>query len=86
MCNRILKKENVILTSKKTNTWFLSHKCTRNTRLRVFQWKILHDIYPTNILLSKMKVKENDNCSYCTDTVDVIEHFLLVKCSVVWQV
>ena len=56
--------------------WLLSYKCTQETRLRVLQWKILHNIYPTYMLLSKMKVKENSKCSYCTDTVDVIEHFL----------
>ena len=67
--------------------WLLSYKCTQETRLRVLQWKILHNIYPTNILLSKMKVKENDKCSYCTDTPDVIEYFcfVFVECPVVWQ-
>ena len=45
----------------------------------MLQWQILHDIYSTNILLSKMKVKENNKCSYCTDTVDVTEHFLLLN-------
>ena len=29
-----------------------------------------------------MKIKENNKCSYCTDTVDVIEHFS-VECQVV---
>ena len=38
----------------------------------------MHNIYPTNILLSKMKVKENNKCSYCTDIIDVIEHFFLL--------
>ena len=48
----------------------------------MLQWKILHNIYPTNILLSKIKVKENNKCSCCSDTVDVIEHFF-VECPVV---
>ena len=30
-----------------------------------------------------MKVKENNKCSYCTDTVDVIEQFFVVECPVV---
>ena len=34
------------------------------------------NIYPTNIHSSKMKVEENYKCSYCTDTVDVIEQFV----------
>ena len=42
----------------------------------------MHNIYSTNILLSKLKVKENSKCSYCTDTVDVIVHYF-VDCPVV---
>ena len=36
---------------------------------------ILH-IYPTNILLCKMKVRDDQMCSYCNDVVDYIEHFI----------
>ena len=36
----------------------------------------MHNIYPSNILLSKMKVKDNDKCSYCTYTVDVTEQLV----------
>ena len=45
-------------------------------------WKILHNIYPTNILLCKMKVKENNKCTYCNELVDYIEHFFF-ECPVV---
>ena len=27
------------------NTWLWSYKCTQETRLRVLQWKMLHNIY-----------------------------------------
>ena len=51
-------------------------------RLGVVQWKIVHNIYPSNILLSKMKVKENDKCSYCTDvTADVTEQLVFFRMS-----
>ena len=53
----------------------MSYKCTQETRLPVLQWKIMHNIYPTNILLSMMKVGENNRYSYFTDTVDSNEHF-----------
>jgi len=33
-------------------------------------------IYPTNILLCKMKARHDQLCSYCNDVVDYIEHFL----------
>ena len=47
------------------NTWLMSFKCTQETRLRVLQWKILHKIYPTAILLNKMGVTTNDQCEFC---------------------
>ena len=35
---------------------------------------VFHNIYPTNILLCKMK-ERYQICSYCSDAVDYIEHF-----------
>ena len=58
--------------------WTLSFNTTKETRLRVLQWKILHNIYPTNIMLSKMKVTPNNFCSFCRGTVDYIEHFFFL--------
>ena len=39
--------------------WSIPSLVTKETRLRVLQWKILHNIYPTNILLCKMKVRDD---------------------------
>ena len=55
--------------------WLLPRLVTKETRLRLLQWKVLHNIYPTNIMLCKMRVRENQRCSYCPDQVDYIEHF-----------
>lgn len=55
--------------------WSRAREISKETRLLVLHWKILHNIYPTNILLNKMEIKENNKCSYCVDTVDYIEHF-----------
>ena len=55
--------------------WSIPSLVTKETRLRVLQWKILHNIYPTNILLCKMKVRDDRMCSYCNDVVDYIQHF-----------
>ena len=63
-------------------TWLNAFSCTKETRLRLLQWKLMHNIYPTNIMLSKMKVRENNKCSYCTDVVDVIEHFFF-ECQII---
>ena len=40
----------------------------------VLHWKILHNIYPTNIL-HRMGISENRNCKFCTDEIDYIEYF-----------
>ena len=55
--------------------WNRAIVSTKETRLRVLHWKILHNIYPTNILLKKMKKEETDKCSYCPGVIDQIEHF-----------
>ena len=58
--------------------WMSAINATTETKLRTLHWKIIHNIYPTNILLSKMKVKENQNCEWC-DCTDFMEHFF-VEC------
>jgi hypothetical protein len=37
--------------------WQVAIDCTREVRLRTLHWKILHNIYPTNILLHKMGLR-----------------------------
>ena len=55
------------------DTFIRACLATKETRLRVLQWKIIHNIYPTNILLYKMGVSNSSNCS-CGER-DYIEHF-----------
>jgi hypothetical protein len=55
--------------------WTMAACSTQETRLRLLQWKIIHNIYATNIMLNKMKVTDTNKCSHCTDKVDFIEHF-----------
>ena len=54
--------------------WMKAINSTKETRLRVLHWKIMHNIYPTNILLFKMSIKNTQNCEWC-DEFDYIEHF-----------
>ena len=56
--------------------WYRAIETTKKTRLRVLHWKILYNIYPTNIMLHKMKINEMYKCSYCSGEVDFIEHFV----------
>ena len=55
--------------------WSIPSLVTKETRLRVLQWKILHDIFPTNLLLCKMKVRDDQRCPCCNDVVNYNEHF-----------
>ena len=59
--------------------WSLASECTKETRLRMLQWKILHNIYPTNILLNKMGIRNSQLCSTCL-CIDYTEHFFF-ECS-----
>ena len=56
--------------------WIAGIQSSKETRLQEHHWKIMHNIYPTNILLHKMKVKENNNCEFCS-VEDYIEHFFV---------
>ena len=55
--------------------WNLGKTTTQEIRLRVLHWKILQNIYPTNIMLNKMKVVDSNKCTYCPERIDFIEHF-----------
>ena len=54
---------------------FLSpFSASKESRLRVLQWKITHNIFPTNILSYKMRKSDSSDCSFCGER-DFIEHF-----------
>ena len=54
--------------------WLVAFSCTNETRLHALHWKVISKIYPTAILLNKMKIKQHDYCEYCL-TKDTLEHF-----------
>ena len=37
--------------------WSLPYQVTKEVRLRTLQWKLLHNVYPTNIHLKRMKIR-----------------------------
>jgi hypothetical protein len=65
-----LRKLNVEIDK---SIWLIPHLATKETRLRELQWKIIHNLYPTNILLHKMKITSDDKCSLCRDEIDYLE-------------
>ena len=54
--------------------WLIPFNCTIESRLHVLQWKILVNIFPTAIILHKMKIKQSENCESC-DARETVDHF-----------
>ena len=61
--------------------YIIAHNATTESRLRLLHFKIMHNIYPTNILLCKMKIRGNNLCDNCQVT-DFIEHFF-IECNLI---
>jgi hypothetical protein len=57
---------------------------TLDTNLRYFQHKILKRILPTNKLLTLIKIKDNDVCTFCESHVETLLH-LFVNCDCITQ-
>lgn len=57
---------------------FLSlHRCTQSTKLRDFQFRLLHNALVTNVSLKKWGIRENDNCTFCNTTRETSHHIML---------
>ena len=67
--------------------WNIPSKCCNETRLQCLHWKIVHNIYPTNIMLTKMKIRDSNKCQYCPSETDYIKHFFhfCTKCVTLWK-
>ena len=65
----------------------LPFKVTLENKLRCFQYKLIHNILPTNSRLRKMKLKTSPSCDRCSSPYETLSH-LLYECSTVqifWQ-
>lgn len=54
----------------------IAFNSTKESRLRLLHFKILHNIYPTNILLHRMGIKGSDQCDFCPQR-EVVEHMFI---------
>ena len=50
------------------------YKTSIDPHSRIFQFKIVHDILPTNYKLYRWKVKDSSRCSYCFLENETCEH------------
>ena len=58
-------------TANWRNAYYLPFLCTRETKLRVFQFKFLHRRIATNDCLCKIGIKQVDSCSFCEETTEL---------------
>ena len=52
----------------------LASKITKSTKLREFQFRRLHRRLPTNDFLTKIRIKENLQCSFCKEECEKLIH------------
>ena len=55
------------------NIYSLAFKCTIESKLQAFQYKLLHRIVPHNYLLEKYKLSLTNECASCKE-IETIEH------------
>ena len=53
-----------------------AHECSKSTFDRVFQYKIMTQILPTNQYLARYRVRDSDICSKCEILTDTVSHSL----------
>ena len=56
-------------------------KITKETKLIIFQYKIIHNILPHRALLHKMKIVNSPLCIH-SDSIETLSH-MLVNCIVI---
>ena len=64
-------------------SWGYIFSSSKETKLQEFQWKVAHNIFPTNILLNRMGLKKSEKCDFCGET-EYIDH-LFYDCKRIGQ-
>ena len=63
------------------------YTCTRDTKLRDFQFRVLHNAVITNMKLKEWNIKDDNLCNFCNREPETLIH-LLLDCDVskqIWQ-
>ena len=56
------------------SAYILPFQCTSSRKLIEFQFKFLHRQLPTNKFLTKIRIKDNEKCSFCENVPETITH------------
>ena len=78
---KVLWRETYRIEENNPDIWSIPRECCSETKLLELQWKILHNIYPTGVLLNKMHIKDNNLCELCGE-LDTVVHFF-VTCDMI---
>ena len=78
LANNRLRRLGVNELDKINEIHSLSFKMTKETKLSIFQFKIIHNILPHKVLLYEMKITDSDLCLYC-GSQETLQH-LLASC------
>ena len=62
------------LVSNVKDVYELPFRVTVENKLRSFQYKLVHNIIPTNFSLYKMKIKESPHCEHCRCQNETLLH------------
>ncbi len=84
-CEKYWERKFPNLNFNWSNIWLAIPSCTKEPRLLSLNWKILHNIYPTKVLLYKMGKEPNNVCTTC-NVIDYPEHFFFdcIKSKQLW--
>ena len=66
-----VRKFNITLNESRWENLF---RFVKETKLQEIQWKILHNIFPTNVILNRMGIKNSEKCDHCEEK-DHLEHY-----------
>lgn len=62
------------LVSNVKDIYELPFKVTVESKMRSFQYKLIHNIIPTNLSLHRMKIKESPRCEHCSCQNETLLH------------
>ena len=70
-----------------SEVYSIPFRCTKDTKFRCFQYKLLHRILPTNKFLYQIRYIDYSTCSFCNSSTETINH-LFFECPQIcklWQ-
>ena len=80
------RKWNTELDTQQNLNWndvyILPYKLTKDTKLRWFQYRLIHRIISTNTFLSLIGVRDNNTCSFCNNFPETLIH-LFWDCQII---